>query len=182
MREIPMPSGVSVDGLAWRVCHATSDYEVSEYGHVRRRTPGRKTYPGKILSFCWHRAGYPRFKLTINGKHEYFEAHRLVAFAFLGEPRWPGAEVAHGDGNPANNHHTNLSWKTHQENEQDKQAHGTAPVGERNGAAKLTEGCVRDIRSRRSDGLTLAAIGDEFGIAFQTVSKIVNGKSWRHCA
>ena len=68
MREIPLPSGVSIDSLAWRLCHATCDYEVSEYGHVRRRTPGRKTYPGKILSFCWHRAGYPRFKLTIDGK------------------------------------------------------------------------------------------------------------------
>lgn len=82
MREISLPAGVSIDGLVWRLCHATSDYEVSEYGHVRRRTTGRKTYPGKILSFCWHRAGYPRFKLTINGKHEYFEAHWLVAFAF----------------------------------------------------------------------------------------------------
>ncbi|WP_143498380.1 HNH endonuclease [Pseudomonas sp. Irchel s3b5] len=180
MRILPVPAGVNLDALEWRRCHASNDYEVSEYGHVRRRTPGRRTYQGKILSFCWHKAGYPRFKLTINGEHQHFEAHRLVAMAFLGAPAGPGMEVAHGDGRPSNNHHSNLSWKTRIENEDDKIAHGTRPTGSRNGGAKLNDGAVLLIRARRAAGVTLSAIGEEFGIAFQTVSKIVNRKSWSH--
>lgn len=180
MREIPVPAGVSLDAIEWRPCHASGDYEVSEYGHVRRRTPGRRTFPGKILSFCWHHAGYPRFKLTINGKHAYFEAHRLVAMAFLEPPSIGRNEVAHVDGDPANTHYTNLCWKTHAENESDKIGHGTVPAGVKNGGAKLNDDLVLDIRARRTAGASLTAIGREFGVAFQTISKIVNRKSWSH--
>ena len=180
MRFIPVPKGIDLSAIEWRICHATTDYEVSEYGHVRRRTPGKKTYPGKILSFCWHRAGYPRFKLTIQGRHEYFEAHRLVAMAFLGGPVGDRTEVAHGDGDPANNHHSNLSWKTHAENEDDKLAHGTSPSGARNGGSKLVDEDVLNIRALRAAGATLESIGKQFGVAFQTISKIVNRKSWSH--
>ena len=175
-----MPAGVNLNALEWRRCHASDDYEISEYGHVRRRTPGRGTYPGKILSFCWHRAGYPRFKLTINGEHQYFEAHRLVAMVFLEPPAGSRTEVAHGDGIPSNNHYSNLSWKTRLENEEDKIAHGTRPIGVLNGASKLDDRTVQGIRARRAEGAKLSVIGEEFGVAFQTVSKIVTRKSWSH--
>ncbi|MCF7545605.1 HNH endonuclease [Pseudomonas petrae] len=175
-----MPAGVDIQSLQWRLCHATTDYEVSEYGHVRRRTPGRKTFPGKILSFCWHRAGYPRFKLVINGEQVAFESHRLVAFAFLDAPDASRNEVAHLDGDPKNNYYKNLAWKTHRENEQDKKLHGTSSLGERNGAAVLTEDSIRAIRERRKSGASLTAIASEFGVVFQTISKIVNGHRWGH--
>ncbi|MBC3254411.1 HNH endonuclease [Pseudomonas paralactis] len=180
MREIPVPAGISLDAIEWRLCHASGDYEVSEYGHVRRRTPGRRTFPGKLLSFCWHHAGYPRFKITINGKNKAFEAHRLVAMAFLGPPSGDRNEVAHGDGDPRNTHYSNLSWKTRAENESDKIAHGTIPAGTKNGGAKLNDDLVLKIRARRMTGASLTTIGREFGVAFQTISKIVNRKSWSH--
>jgi len=180
MRTIPTPEGVDLSALEWRVCHATEDYEVSEYGDVRRLTPGRKTFPGKIPSFCWHRAGYPRFKLTINGKHEHFEAHRLEAFSFLSPPEAGQTDVAHRDGNPTNNHHTNRSWKTHLENERDKIEHGTLPSGARNGASKLDDESVVQIRAMRVAGSSHSEIGQRFGVAFQTISKIVNRQSWSH--
>ncbi|MGV8917819.1 MAG: NUMOD4 domain-containing protein [Pseudomonas sp.] len=180
MRVIPIPADVDFDAIKWRVCHATSDYEISEYGHVRRLTFGRRTFPGKILSYCWHRAGYPVFKLTIQGKHKNFEAHKLVAYAFLGHPTPEANEVAHGVGDPTNNHLSNLSWKSHLENELDKIAHGTLPVGERNGGAKLTADAVMKIRAMRLTGLSLTTLAREFGVAFQTISKIVNRQSWSH--
>lgn len=52
--------------------------------------------------------------------------------------------------------------------------------GERVGSAKLTADLVRRIRSDRISGGSLSAIATRYGIAFQTVSKIVNRKSWRH--
>lgn len=179
-RVIPIPDNVSTDQISWRVCHASPDYEVSEYGQVRRKTPGRKTWPGRMMSFTLHNAGYPRYKLTISGEHRYFEAHVLVARAFLPDQYAPGLEVAHADGDSSHNHYSNLAWKTHADNEADKESHGTSARGARNGGAKLSQEDVLAIRSLRSQGATLKEIADQFGIAFQTVSKISNKDRWNH--
>jgi len=53
--------------------------------------------------------------------------------------------------------------------------------GSQIGNSKLTEEIVKQIREMyipRKMSLTMVA--KEFGIAFQTVSKIVNRKSWKH--
>ncbi|AXV72811.1 hypothetical protein CJO75_01120 [Ralstonia solanacearum] len=54
--------------------------------------------------------------------------HRLVALTFLGPPPSRQHEVAHNDGNRANNIVTNLRWATHAENVADTFRHGTAKV------------------------------------------------------
>lgn len=100
--------------------------------------------------------------------------------AFLDPPSFGRNEVAHGDGDPENTHYTNLSWKTHAENESDKIAHGTVQVGAKNAGSKLNDDLIRQIRERRTTGASLTAIGREFGVAFQTISKIANRKSWSH--
>ncbi len=49
--------------------------------------------------------------------------------------------------------------------------------------SKLTEDRVLRIRERwASRGVSLAAIGVEFGVSKGTVQGIVNGRSWRHVA
>lgn len=158
-----------------------ANYEVSEYGDVRRTAAANGATVGKILKRKWHEFGYPRYDLRQDGKAHGIEAHRLVAAAFLG-PRPAGTEVAHADGDPKNCHYTNLRYKTHCENESDKRRHGTIASGERNGGAKLTAEKVIEIRQRLDRGETLEAVGNAFGIAFQTVSKIKNRERWAHVA
>ena len=57
--------------------------------------------------------------LTKDGKTTYSQAARWVAYTYpeLIENEWfEGAEIDHKDGNPMNNHPSNLHWVTHKEN------------------------------------------------------------------
>lgn len=58
---------------------------------------------------------------------------------------------------------------------------GVAPGvrGERNGASKLTEAQVAEIRRRRASGELGRTIATDFGISPQQVSNLANGKSWQ---
>lgn len=67
---------------------------------------------------------YPRVHLSRDGVAVKESLHVVVAEAFLG-PRPKGKECAHLDGNKQNCLPENLAWKTHRENEADKERHGT---------------------------------------------------------
>lgn len=165
--------------IEWRLCARCRHYEVSEYGHVRRSAPGKGTWAGRLLRTKRHYFGYRRVSLTIGGKRVTFEVHVLVAEAFIGLRPSPDHEVAHNDGNPEHNNYRNLLWKLHAHNEADKKRHGTATVGERNGQAKLSAESVRRIRANYPEK-TLIEIGNELGVSFQTVSKIIHRMRWGH--
>lgn len=175
-----MPANQSLRTIEWRVIPDFRAYEVSEYGHVRRITAARGTTVGLVLRPKWHRHGYPKYELRKDGRTFGREAHRLVAAAFLPPKPHPQAEIAHDDGRVRHNHYSNLLWKSHAENEQDKRRHGTDPRGSRNGAAKLTDTAVVVIRKRRAAGESLLSIANDFGISFQAVSKIARRERWGH--
>lgn len=60
----------------------------------------------------------------------------------------------------------------------DKVDHGLSNRGERHGMHKITTRDVRRIRQMHSDGHSQQFIGDVFGIAQQSVSEIITGKTW----
>lgn len=167
-----------INAIAWRIVSCAPNYEVSNDGQVRRATPGKRTYVGRLLTLTFHSFGYPTTKLTINGKHKAYQVHRLVAIAFLGDPPFPKAEVCHLDGNPKNNDINNLIWASHKENESHKAKHGTAPRGERNGASRLTWDIVRSIRADYGP-MSLTEVGKKYGVTFGHVSDIVNFEIWK---
>jgi hypothetical protein len=108
-------------------------------------------------------------------------AHRLVALAFLPNPRHL-SDVAHNDGDPSNNHVSNLRWSTHRDNQMDMRRHGTMQDGERCVTSKLTTAQALAIRARviaegRGSGRRIAK---EYGLSFAQVSRIKNGKRWGH--
>lgn len=102
-------------------------YEVSDQGNIRsldrtlpcgdkmRRHKGRVLKPGKAPK------GGHRFVALTGGRSRY--VHRLVMEAFVG-PCPDGMEVRHGDGDPDNNHLTNLAYGTHADNARDMLRHG----------------------------------------------------------
>ncbi len=62
----------------------------------------------------------------------------------------------------------------------ERQHASSAVVGETNGAAKLTESAVRDIRRRRQEGETTRSLAAEYGVADGTVKDAARRRTWRH--
>lgn len=159
-------------------------YEVSSHGRVRsfdrvvRCGYGRtRVFPGRILT-GWFHQGYPMVALTEGDRTRRTYTHRLVCEAFNGPPPSEKHEVAHNDGEPGNIHYRNLRWATHAENEADKIEHGTAPIGEKHGSAKLTADQVMKIRAANDPNL--GDLARKYGVSRATVCIIRKGKIWRH--
>lgn len=140
-----------------------------------------------VLSKKWRRLkpsrsnkGYLHIAFIKDGKRTQFLIHRLVLVLFA-DPCLTGMETRHLDGDPSNNNIKNLRWGTGEENCQDRCLHGTAPVGERNGQAKLRKKDVAEIRKRYTVGNeTHRSLAREFGVSHQNINDIVRGKLWNH--
>lgn len=105
-------------------------YEVSDHGRIRSLTRSSRTaygamrtLPGVVLKLNVLPTGHLQVAMSREGVSRKFKVHRVVAIAFIGEPPH-GTECCHNDGNPANNHVSNLRWGTRSENAHDRVRHG----------------------------------------------------------
>jgi len=133
---------------------------------------------GKYLSVNVKK-GYETVFLFKEGRLKTFFLHRLVALAFV--PKVDGKpDINHKDGNKLNNYWWNLEWCNDSEN----QTHARRlhlQGGERSNTAKLTVRNVRTIRALYEKGNhTMKELGRKFGVNEQTISKIINRKTWRY--
>lgn len=74
---------------------------------------------------------------------------------------------------------------TQTDNMRDMVVRGRKPSrkGERNGRCKVSEDTVRTIRRRyAAGGVSLRALGDEYGLTMSVVHKIVTRQTWAHVA
>lgn len=101
----------------WRAIAGFNGYEVSNYGRVRTHNKvtytkmhGERHWKDRILKQKIGAQNEYRIALWRDGCEYYFLVHRLVACAFLGEPKNKKMTVNHKDGNRQNNHIDNLEW------------------------------------------------------------------------
>lgn len=167
--------------ISWRVCPSHPDYEVSEYGGLRRCKPNRKGWmSGVEMKPRTTVHGYLLFVVSVNGKVKKVYAHHLVLEAFVGLKPSDLAQACHGDGNRVNNHYSNLRWDTAKANQADRLRHGTDSRGEKNPIAKLTEEQVRQIRELICVGQSQRQIAKQFSISQGAVSNINTNTNWSH--
>lgn len=161
-------------------------YEVSDHGRIRSwktvGLPGIRASSPTLRKLQLNTNG--RLAISLRRRSEKAlrpHVHRLVAAAFIGDI--PGdLVVCHNDGNPFNNHVSNLRFDTASGNEADKVAHGTSVRGVRNPGAKLDPERVREIRQLRSEGVLQSAIAERHGISRANVSLICSRSTWQHVA
>lgn len=174
--------------VEYRAVSGFPAYRVGNDGSVwsrwKRVGLGRGTK--SVLSDKWRRlvptklkTGHRFVRLSPGSTVRY--VHHLVLEAFIG-PRPAGMEACHfPDRDPANNRVCNLRWDTRTANRKDMVAHGTVPVGEGHGGAKVTAETVRSIRadyaSRKATQVQLAA---QHGLCQASVANIVHCRTWKH--
>ncbi len=156
----------------WKAAPGCPGYDVSNLGRIRsNRGVLRPNYSQE----------YPYVTIHGGGKRRTVRIHTLICEAFHGPRPTPAHEVAHEDGIPANVSSDNLRWSTRSANMADKNKHGTAQIGDRNGNVILNDDLIRQIRATyqfRKFGLVRTA--RKFGIGKRTVHQIINGETWRH--
>lgn len=144
----------------WKPIADFPGYEVSDDGRVRRG--------GLVKKPRVDRKGYLLVTLWRDHKPHTRQISRLVAQAFIG-PRPDGQVVRHCNGDKADNAKGNLVYGTPTENEHDKRAHGTAPIGE-NRACRHRAGCARGgdrLPHRQNHGSILMTKSIATGAAFK---------------
>lgn len=158
-------------------------YEISNLGRVKScarvvedsRT-GTKTLKEKLLTLTVDSAGYCKVTLQDQGRNQVWKVHRLVAEHFC--EKYLGCDIVnHIDCNTQNNKSSNLEWTTPKGNTDHMHSLGRAykAFGEENPACKLSEGDVLEILDLQKV-MSHTAISKAYGVARQTVGKIINGK------
>lgn len=166
----------------WRPVAGFIGYDVSSCGGLRtwlksgpdwnarlqRPRPRRQTVRGNYLAVTLHSPG----------KSKTMSVHVLVLMTFHG-PRPQGMEASHLDGDPFNNHASNLAWESKRANAARKREHGSSLMGPRNPRATLTQEQADQIRTVYAAGrLTQRQVAAMFGSNQRTVGRIVNGQSY----
>jgi hypothetical protein len=151
----------------WKTIEKAPRYEVSNDGQVRSRLRGNVLKPSKRPH------GYLNASLRIADYiSKGFYVHRLVAMAFLGNPS-NRKEVNHKDGNPANNHVSNLEWVTRKQNMKDafkRNGNWLAPFVGQNKQAYVAIDPKTGFRVRFA---SVAAITDYFGKPYKTLAPMI---------
>ena len=101
-----------MDTEKWMPVEGYGDkYEVSNLGRIKNHYKRRP----KILLIHYNTSGYPYVNLYYNKVHKAEMIHRLVAKAFVPNPKGYNI-VMHLDDNKTNNDADNLKWGTQKEN------------------------------------------------------------------
>lgn len=139
------------------------------------------------MSNCilWHKSkdkdGYGQ--IFVNGKRrlahrlKYCEAHNCTYDSIR------GFIIRHTCDTPSCVNPDHLVIGTHADNMQDRADRQRTAVGTAHGNVKLSEADVLTIRARYVKGdrnNSLSTIAKDYGITFQTVSKIINRQKWQH--
>ena len=188
-RTVGGAAAENADGEEWRLCIGFPSYAVSNMGRVQRLVKITNARLDRPKALSLDHDGYLRVMLSEKGVKTTIKVQRLVAATFLPPRPSPKHNIAHNDGNPANNRSDNLRWATQRENIADELKHGTRARGERQGASKLTEAAVIEIRRLRTlskpyarGGKSYKHIAEKFGVSKATVAAVVTRRYWGHVA
>lgn len=135
-------------------------YQISNFGRIKTTMDNSLTVGARgmfrlkrkerIRVLHLERCGYVRVSLSKNAKCKFVLVHRLVAQAFLPNPK-NKPYINHLDGVKTHNHASNLEWCTDAENRAHAKNTGLMARGEKCHLSKLTEEKVLAIREMYSN-------------------------------
>jgi hypothetical protein len=164
----------------WKTIKDFDNYEVSNYGNVRRKecvvihcNGIKANYNQKSIKQENVRYGYKRVTLSQNNKQKRYQVHRLVALHFISNDLNKPC-VNHIDGNPSNNYVSNLEWCTYSENE----IHSYKKLGKINPIRKLNDTDAKDIRNNciTGRGGNVKSLAKYYGVSQSSITNIINNR------
>lgn len=179
MELYPEPVTEWNKNIEWRICPDFPDYEVSNYGGVRRCkvcTRNRKSFEGKVLKPKIDSKGYQQYTLFKDCKKYYLTGHKLVAITYIGLPLNKSLMIAHLDGNKSNNFVGNLKWVTNSENQLHRREHEKNI--ELKGHICLNVEQVKQIKQKFSNGTNQSILAKEYEVSHGVINKLINGVTY----
>lgn len=169
-----------VQPVEWKEIAGFEKYSISNNAQIKNNDSN------KILKQNLNKStGYMQVSVKPNGragKSKLFRVHREFALAWIPNPDNKPV-INHKDCNKTNNSIENLEWVTHQENV----VHAfdndliVTKYGVDTNFAILNDDLVRLIRSdRMTSRLSLRKLAPRYGVAHNTLSDILTGKTWKH--
>lgn len=145
----------------WKICVDFPNYEVSNCGNIRHI--GGK--PRKLIFIC----GYAYVGIRDSGKYKNVRLHRLVAKAFISNPKNKPC-VNHIDGNKANNNINNLEWCTCSENE----IHKNRVLGKKAKPPRITKAvmCLETAKVYPS----IKSAAESLNMNYRHIGEVASGK------
>lgn len=150
--------------------HNCPGYFACDNGHIWRN--------GRKLTAHSNGNGYLRITTSINSRVKTRYVHRMVCEAWHGLCPEGDYQCRHKDGSRNNNRPDNLCWGTRQENEADKEQHGTRLWGERMSHSVLTADMVGEARRRCNAGEQIKDVAADIGIKDRVLADAVTGRRW----
>jgi len=171
----------------WLQIKGFPGYEVSDHGRVRSvsryviRNGSQMRVKETILKPRALQKGHLYVNLRKDGKATSAYVHRLVALAFIEPPDATRTHVAHWDGDPSNNHVSNLRWATPAENNADsiRLGRNRRPSGEKSRHAKLTRAIIAEMQMRNASGESIRSIAKRVGVSHTTARAAIIGKRYK---
>ena len=156
-------------------------YLISNYGRICN------AYIGTLMKMCFRPNGYGYYCLAAENcknRQKKYTTHRLVMMTFAPCANADKLEVDHLNGDKSDNTymvklpdgsiHSNLQWKTHQEN-----VISAFNIGLHYGARRLSNYEVTDIRKMYNEGYSTSAINKKYkDIGYATIQKVCNNLSY----
>lgn len=131
------------------------------------------------ISGCWEwiacRGRYGKFKY--NGKD--ILAHRMAWILTNGDIPF-GMCICHKCDNRLCVNPDHLFLGTNADNSKDMVRKNRQAKGSKQGLAKLNESLVREIRNKRSSGVSYRDLSLEYNVHEGTLNYILNNRSWKH--
>lgn len=161
----------------WKCIRAEPGYAISNMGRVKslartiQRSNGRKqTIRERVLKLSFDELGYPQVRFN---RHTY-KVHRLIGMEFMGD-RPTNEVIRHLDGNPQNNHLSNLEYGTLSQNIYDCYDYR----GNLRKSQKLDEHIASKIKAQLMAGIESYKLAKQYHVSQQTICDIKHNRIYR---